>query len=365
MAVGVHKMQHFLDAVGADVNDVVVVFGPDGTITKNRERFRGGTGYGCAVSTKDYMFPNLLRPNSCGFGFFKLYNFNSREFLEAHKELKRNGVKINKETEVIDTYKSNHFIDLLRLEETYIDDYCLEPGLYVLIHSSPQKLKGDLYNWNSEDMITIDTSLGEVDGLSSSGAEEYLKLFKKVEDVSKKKRVTIADELFGEGNVELVCNPTHQGYFKEDGRYVMRLGIHNSTDASTCGKPIFPIGLNAYSPIFLYEGLENIKKKFWTVGQLERAEEQNHTKIIENINILPHGGGYSLNLPYTDVNYEIEGDEILYVLSDPMIRGSLTFFEPGYIEYKYRSPNEILPQIRRFELGEKIAMFSPLKIFKI
>jgi hypothetical protein len=272
MGVGIYKIQWFLDKVGSDKEDIVAVFGPDGTITMNTGRFESGVGYGCVVSTRSYMFPTLLKPNACGFGLFKINDFDYEQVLKNHQELKRNGVQVDDKTEVMDTSKSNHFISILNLEEVYKERYGLDQGFYVIIHSSPQSFKEKLYNWDSGDLIKERTPLGEVEGLSGGGAKDYLSFFKKAEEVSKMKRIAIAEKLFGSGNVETICNPTHQGYFEEGGRYTMRLGIHNSLDLSSEGKRLFPIGFNSYSPIFLYTGKKNINKKFWTVHQLERAD---------------------------------------------------------------------------------------------
>ncbi|MFW6117785.1 MAG: hypothetical protein ACOC6G_04285, partial [Thermoproteota archaeon] len=326
MALGVAKIQCFLDEVEGNPEDVVVVFGPDGCFTRNYERFRNGVGYGCAVSTEKYMFPKLLRPNACGFLLIHLTEEVAlREILKAHKKLKTEGVMVNGKRDKWDIYKSNHFVDLIRLETVehpYTEEFeWLKPGeKFVLLHSSPQGYKEDLYNFRSEEMIKVETSLGPVEALSGKGASEYIELFKEAEKISKDKRVVIAESLFGEENIETVCNPTHQGYFKEDSRFVMRLGTHNSQDTSSpTGKPIFPIAFNAYSKFFLYEGRPNIKYDFWTEKQRERAEELGHKKIIENINILPHGGGYALNLPYSDVDYTILNGEIYYKLFNPLM----------------------------------------------
>ena len=70
MSIGLAKIISFYRASGSDPNDVLVIFGPDGGITRNKSRFDSGVGYGCAVITKDYLFPSLLHPNGCGFGFF-------------------------------------------------------------------------------------------------------------------------------------------------------------------------------------------------------------------------------------------------------------------------------------------------------
>jgi hypothetical protein len=146
----------------------------------------------------------------------------------------------------------------------------------------------------------------------------------------------------------------------------MRLGTHNSKDTSSpTGKPIFPVAFNAYSKFFLYEGRPNIKYDFWTEKQRERAEELGHKKIIENINILPHGGGYALNLPYTDVDYTILNGEIYYKLFNPLMEGSFRTNSARYLEYEYRNPDYVLPMVDRFELGEKMATFVPEEILKL
>ena len=319
MCIGLVKMICFYKEFGEDPNNVLVVFGPDGSVTRNKIRFNSGVGYGCVVVSKKNIFPSLLHPNGCGFGLYQIDKIPSQsELIKRLAKMKENGVQIGEKKGIWDVWKSNHFIDILRLDSqinTYKDH--LPEGNYVLIHSSQQTEKRTLSYWKSEDFITIESPLGKVEALGGQSCKEYLTFFNQVEQYSKDKRTAIAHELFGEENVTFISNPTHQGYFKEDNYYSMRLGLYNTLDKSGIGKkPLFPIGFNAYSFIYLYEGSPNVNPMFWTGEQFDRAKEKNHTSILSNINLLPHGGGYELNLPYSTVKTVNRNNKFYFNLQD-------------------------------------------------
>ncbi|MHA2408477.1 MAG: hypothetical protein ACXACA_08935 [Candidatus Ranarchaeia archaeon] len=76
MSIGLAKIKLFYQELGLDPS-VIIVFGPDGSVTRNKARFNEGVGYGCVVATREYIFPSLLQPNGCGFGLFHIANMPS------------------------------------------------------------------------------------------------------------------------------------------------------------------------------------------------------------------------------------------------------------------------------------------------
>ncbi|MFX1518209.1 MAG: hypothetical protein ACFFC6_18075 [Promethearchaeota archaeon] len=369
MSIGLAKIKLFFKELGLD-SSAIVVFGPDGSVTRNKARFNEGVGYGCVVATKNYIFPSLLHPNGCGFGLYQIDNMPSLpELLRKLNKLKKEGVPIGNQQGKWDVWKSNHFIDILRLDGVSPNysqyDEWLSQGNYVLIHSSQQVQTERLRCWNKGEFTTVDTPLGIIEGLTDESLKEYLRFFQSVESYSKKKRASIATELFGENNVSCISNPTHQGYYQENDYYVMRLGLYNSLDRTgEKNIPIFPLAFNGYSFIYLYEGLPNINEQHWTNKQYQQAKNMRQVDFLKQVNLLPHGGGYSLNYPFSIVRSVVFDGIIYFELFDAPMESKLLVQNIEALEYGYRGPTEILPLVDRFELGKRVARFVPTQVIK-
>ena len=370
MSIGLAKIKSFLQAVESDSKEVLVVFGPDGSITRNKKRFNEGVGYGCAVVTKEYIFPSLLHPNGCGFGLYHIEELPTlSHIMDRLSILKRDGVPIGDKKGKWDVWKSNHFIDILSLDssnESYSHYSKLLPeGDYVLIHSSQQTEKQMLSHWKENDFRKVDTPFGMVEGLIDQPRDDYLEYFKEVEQYSKQKRTSIAERLFGENNVTCISNPTHQGYFKENDFFTMRLGLYNTLDQTGDNpSPLFSIGFNAYSFIHLYEGFPNVKRKYWTEIQAQRAKNNNHEHFLDNINLLPHGGGYKLIYPFKTARTILHREEYYYELSQASVESRMLIQDIDALEYGYRNQSEVLPIVNRLELGKLAARFVPTRVIK-
>jgi hypothetical protein len=370
MSIGLAKIKLFNQEIGIDPNDVVVVFGPDGSVTRNKTRFMEGVGYGCAVATKDYIFPSLLHPNACGYGLYRINDKPSiKEVIKNLKVLKKEGIPIGDQKGKWDVWKSNHFIDILKLDHRYVEfsdfESWLFQGYYVLIHSSQQIEKKKLSYWNEEEFTKIETPFGMIEGLTDDSRQKYLEFFSKMEKYSQLKRTSIAQELFGEENVTCLSNPCHQGYFQEKDYFVMRLGLYNSRNKSgEKNLPLFPIGFNGYSFIYLYEGCSNIKEKFWTQNQSQRAKDKGHVNFIRSAQLLPHGGGYKLILPFSAVKSLIFGGNSYFDLYDAPMESRMLIQDVEALEFGYRGPQEVLPLVDRLELGKRVARFIPIQVIK-
>ncbi|UCG90155.1 MAG: hypothetical protein JSU57_00070 [Candidatus Heimdallarchaeota archaeon] len=369
MSIGLAKMKLFYQELGLDPY-VIVIFGPDGSITRNKARFNEGVGYGCTVTTKDYIFPSLLHPNGCGFGLYQIEDMPSLpELLRRLNKLKKEGVPIGSQQGKWDVWKSNHFIDILRLDGispkySQYEEW-LSQGNYVLIHSSQQVQTERLRQWNKDEFTRVETPFGAIEGLIDESLKEYLRFFRKVEDYSKKKRTSIATELFGEHNINCIANPTHQGYYQENNYYVMRLGLYNSVDQTgEKNIPIFPLAFNGYSFIYLYEGQPNINIRHWTNNQYKRAMDMGHDDFLKQANLLPHGGGYSLMYPFSTVRSVMLDGVIYFELLDAPMESQMLIQNIEALEYGYRDPTEILPLVDRLELGKRVARFVPTQVIK-
>ncbi|UCG03097.1 MAG: hypothetical protein JSW11_03725 [Candidatus Heimdallarchaeota archaeon] len=369
MSIGLAKIKLFYQELGLDPR-VIIVFGPDGSVTRNKARFNEGVGYGCVVATKDYIFPSLLHPNGCGFGLFQITDMPSlHELMKRLNNLKKDGVPIGEQRGKWDVWKSNHFIDILRLDkisQNYFQyEEWLSHGSYVLIHSSQQIETNRLSHWDSEKFTTVDTPFGTIEGLCDEALIEYLSFFQKVEEYSKRKRIAIANELFGEDNVRCITNPTHQGYYKENKYNVMRLGLYNSLNKTgERNVPLFPLAFNGYSFIYLYEGQPNLKKKYWTNNQHQRAKNMAHDDFLKQANILPHGGGYKLMYPFSRVRPVVFDKNNYFELLDAPMESRMIIQNIEALEYGYRGPTEILPLVDRLELGKRVARFVPVQVIK-
>ncbi|MCK4847719.1 MAG: hypothetical protein KAT16_01700 [Candidatus Heimdallarchaeota archaeon] len=370
MSIGLAKIKSFLQAVESDPNEVLVVFGPDGSITRNKSRFSAGVGYGCAVVTKEYIFPSLLHPNGCGFGLYYVEDMPAlTHIMDRLVSLKRDGVPVGDKKGKWDVWKSNHFIDILRLDSLAINksrySKFIPEGDYVLIHSSQQTEKQMLSYWKDDEFVKVNTPFGMVGGLVDQSREDYLKYFQRVEEYSKQKRTSIAEKLFGEKNITCISNPTHQGYYKENDFFTMRLGLYNTLDSTGENTvPLFPIGFNAYSFIYLYEGFPNVKRKHWTNHQLKQAQDSNHAAILDKINILPHGGGYKLIYPFSKAKTISHKDDYYYELSQAPMESRMLIQDVNALEYGYRTPSEVLPLVERLDLGKLVARFVPTQVIK-
>ncbi|MHA1205997.1 MAG: hypothetical protein ACTSSO_00335 [Candidatus Hodarchaeales archaeon] len=370
MSIGLAKIKSFLQVVESDPNDVLVVFGPDGSITRNKSRFSAGVGYGCAVVTKEYVFPSLLHPNGCGFGLYYVEDMPDLTLImDRLMNLKREGVPVGDKKGKWDIWKSNHFIDILRLDSLVVSQSryskFIPEGNYVLIHSSQQTEKQMLSYWKEDEFVKANTPFGTVEGLIDQSREDYLKFFLQVEEYSKQKRTSIAEKLFGENNITCISNPTHQGYYKENDFFTMRLGLYNTLNSTGDNSiPLFPVGFNAYSFIYLYEGSPNVKRKHWTGSQLQQAQDSNHVHILDKINILPHGGGYKLMYPFNKAKTVLYKGEYYYELSQAPMESSMLIQNVDSLEYGYRTPTEVLPLVERLDLGKLAARFVPTQVIK-
>ncbi|MFX0183223.1 MAG: hypothetical protein ACFE95_09115 [Candidatus Hodarchaeota archaeon] len=371
MSIGLAKLKLFYQEVGLDPdNHIIIIFGPDGSVTRNKTRFKEGVGYGCIVATKEYIFPSLLHPNGCGYGLYRIEEKPPlKDLISRLKTLKKEGVPIGEYRGKWDVWKSNHFIDIIRLEEVLPsfskNETWLSPGYYVLIHSSQQIEKQKLSYWNAEEFTKVETTFGSIEGLTDESRQNYLDFFAKIERYSQEKRSSIARELFGEDNVTCIANPTHQGYFQENKFNVMRLGLYNTqTMTGEKNLPLFPMGFTGYTFIYLYEGQSNIKERYWTNNQLQRAKEKDHIDFIKHANILPHGGGYRLLYPFSAVESIIFDNVTYFKLHDAPVESQMLIQNIEELEYGYRGPGEILPLVDHLKLGERVARFTPIQVIK-
>ncbi|HDH41390.1 MAG TPA: hypothetical protein ENG12_03175 [Candidatus Altiarchaeales archaeon] len=376
MRYGLGKMIYALDS-----GDVYCVFGPDATITRNIGRWMSGFGYGAVIKWPDngIYFPEI-RPNGCGMIIARMDEMPpKREIIERvseveNSELYLDGVKIEP-----DFGKGNHFFEFYKplgispdIEEIMPSD-----SSYAIIHGSGPEKKGEVYGAIDRGEW-IKTPLGKISVLDGKDGKEYYKMYKELDKFSKKRREILAKEVLGD--CKIISNLTHQGMFA---RNEIRLGCHDSMDRSyPRGKALFPVALRWDHPVYIFRGKENLSAD--VMGRLgfdKRAEDLGLKDELSKINILPHGGGYKIDLQYSNIevirtdignHFILSGAKPISKveeISETAKRGVSSFGEmiimnPHELPFDYRGTS-IIEKIMEYDLGLPVAKLQPLMTLKV
>lgn len=363
---GLGKIIYALGRRGVPADSVYCVFGPDAGITRNAKRWASGFGYGCLIRWAgaeelgdDILFPEV-RPNACGMLVAAVPNVPiPHELLERIQRVKEKRPEINGVPLHWNVGESNHFIEVRRVEDSHWEG--VHDGDHiVLIHTSPNEFKRELYDfdaWQQRGGGWEETPLGKIFVLEGPLAREYFASYKQMDKWGQAKRELIARELFGE--IRVISNTTHQGLSTIN---VMRLGLYDSTDASTSpsGEPIFPIALRWDLPAYLVRGKPNL-----TRDQIKRKRKglvkKGFVPFLEQINILPHGGGYALPKYMEDCEViRREGARLFrFVKGD----GLYLMSDPSAMPYKYRGL-KVYQRTIDLELCEPVATLQLIYTLK-
>lgn len=341
---------------------------PDETVTRNTARWKAGFGYGGKLtwgSGKDKFIILDSKPNACGMLVGALEQLpEPSDLIEAihgvKKDLYIDNFKID-----WDMYKGNHFIDLFKVVKRSLDIDL--PEYAFIMHGSVSELRDEtekgigLYYDKSEALRErakiVKTIFGKLHVLIDSDAEEYYNFYKYAEWFAKEKRKLAAEAIFGK--YEIINNITHQGLLNYN---ELILGAHDISDESASP---FPIALRADLPAFLMTGKPNLDDEIIELlGFEKRAEKLGVLNRLKNVNIAPHGGGYS----FSDVVSVIEVIEIkgerYFILDMANDVGSKICSEVREMEFDYRGKGVVLKTI---ELGmaEVLARLIPQYVLKI
>jgi len=375
MRYGLSKIIYALDSL-----NVHCVFGPDSTITRNIGRWMSGFGYGAMIRWPDngMIFPEI-RPNACGMLVVKLDEIPSEKDLITKVseveglELILDGIQLKP-----DFGKGNHFFEFYKVVGVSpdVEGTLPEDAGYAILHSSAPERKNDMYGAiNGADMV--DTPYGPFAVLDGNSAREYYKLWQDFEEFSKKRREFLAKKVLGD--CEIVSNITHQGMFAMN---EVRLGCYDTMDRSYLkDKALFPVALRWDLPVYIFRGKENLSDD--VMGRLgfgERARNLGLYEELKKTNILPHGGGYNVLLPYTRVkvvNTNI-GNNFILMGAKPVSRvdelsasgehltkfGRMIVTNPKELPYNYRGMR-VIEKIMEYNLGDPVAKLQPLMTLKI
>ncbi len=370
MRYGLGKIMYALDDYG-----VSCVFGPDATITRNVERWESGFGYGAVIKWpgKGVFFPEI-KPNACGMLLAKIDELPPREDMIRRmsevmdSELFLDGVRVRP-----DFGHGNHFFEFYSVLESSpdVEEDIPKDGFYVLLHGSAPEKKDAFYG-AVESVERVLTPMGEIAVLEGASGREYYRSWVGLEDFSRRRREFILKEVLG--NYKVVSNTTHQGLSSEN---EIRLGCYNSVE-----KALFPVAMRWDIPVYVFRGKPNLSEEVISrVGFHERAEETGLLDRLEGTNILPHGGGYKVDLEYTKISvvnggrcnhFVLSGAKPASSVSEMMGNskrgvssfGEMVIMNPRELPYDYRGLS-VIEKTMEYELGTPVAKLQPLMTLKV
>jgi len=370
MRYGLGKMISVLEG------DAYCVFGPDATVTRNKGRWVSGFGYGGVIRWGDesIAFPEI-RPNACGMLLMRLDNFQSiddiisRASSVEEADIALDGIEITS-----DFGKGNHFFEFYELLEVSkeVSDLFPKDSYYAILHGSAPELKDEIYSWieRGED---VETPLGNVKVLYDGEAEDYFEDWEYLESFSKRRRELLAEEVVG--SHESISNLTHQGLFA---RNEARLGCYDTMGNES--DTLFPVTLRWDCPTYVMEGNQNLSNDVLRrLDFYERARRMDLLEELQNINILPHGGGYEIDLPYGEIETISTNFGNVFALSgmEPasgvreMSRGrgvskfgEMVFSDPKSLPYNYRG-KKVIGKTNELKLGDIKAKLRPIFTLKV
>ncbi len=282
--VGIGKIIHALEYLGirGDVNFVASL---DFTITRHAGRWGSGFSYGGALEvTTDgnaIAFPEI-RPNTCGTILGVMNTIISTTELISRVCDARNA-----RTGSFDYSRKNHFINVYRSTTT-------DKRVFI-IHGCPGNVRLDtvdgpgLYletsNYWRARALSIDTPLGPLQPLVGEHAVAYWENYQRCEANSKADRLAIAKVIFDD--FEVMANHTHEGMLAPQ---VYLHGCHAAATADL----VFPVMSSMGEPAFLV------------------SRDVESPVIWNNVAVLPHGTGYSIQVPARnfEMRYISERDRI-------------------------------------------------------
>lgn len=359
MAWGLGKMLHVLE------EEAFCIFTPDCTITRNTGRWQSGFGYGCLIRWRDDLIFPEMRPNGCGMVLARLDEMpDEKGLFERVSALSSSELVIDGTPIRPDFGKGNHFFEFYTSTEVSpeVEGRMPQDGVYAILHCSAPERKHLIYD-AFPDEGWVKTPLGMVHVLEGGSAREYLRLWRDFEGFCKKRRELLMREV-ADGRCAILSNETHQGLF---GAKEMRLGCYRASGGS-----LLPVALRWDLPVYVMRGRENLSPEILEkLGFQRRAEKLGLAEELEHINILPHGGGYRLPIPYTQLKVHGSDGMRYFSLQEPgdgeggiSRYGRIIFTSARELPYDYRGKKVIRKTIE-YKLGEPAAKLQPRITLKV
>ncbi|NIM46245.1 MAG: hypothetical protein GTO54_11600 [Nitrososphaeria archaeon] len=366
MKFGLAKIHYAQHKLGMKPN-ATFTSAPDETVTRNRIRWESGIGYGGKAVWGDgedkAIFLEFM-PNTCGMLVGGLKEQPKPD------ELIKNIYELGKREDFVDDVKiawdfhtGNHFIDIFRVVKDIEIDL---PDHVFVIHSAAPELRGDnakgpgLYHGRSstlrEMMKEVETPLGKCKVVLDGEAERYLNLYRYAENFAKERRRLAAKEIFGD--FREIINETHQGLLNYN---EITLGCHHIDRRDK----IFPITLRADLPAYLVRGKPNLlDETIEALGFYRRAERIGVLERLRNLNILPHGGGYTFP-DMLEVSGEMEMGSKRYFKTEMKSGiGQKIISNTDGIQFMYRG-REVVVRALELRMCDIVARLIPSYILKI
>ena len=358
--IGLAKIQFVQEQLGYPA-DATFISAPDLCISKNIQGWEAGFGYGGTLiwggGNRELIVLDP-HPNGCGILVGGIENPpKPRELLEKAEEImgeekpELDGIEIE-----WDLGRRNHFIRVDKVENL-TNDWPFPPYSFI-VHCSARELKKDtvlghgLYHDQSEilqeRLERFDTPFGPLHVLTGKYAREFTKQHAVAKAFGEKRRRLLAELLFGE-YTEIV-NRMHQGLVDMN-----RMVLGAQTIVPGTSNDLYPIMFRGDLPIsFLKVKNCLTKDQIEKLGFGERARKLGIEQYMENVSIMPHGGGYR----FTDIKrfveiIEIEGGERYFCLE---YEGGNQIIIPNlkWVAFGYRG-EEVLEKLEKIGGVERTA----------
>ena len=298
MPYGIAKIQHVQAELGLP-QDASFVGAPDATVTRNRNRWNQGFGYGGRVQWSGDFAVLDIKSNHCGMIAVAVHEPPPVEEIEARSKALMETPMVLEGVEIdFDLGEGNHFLDLCAVRSR---DPSVDVGSETLsiIHSSGHEFretspKGPGIYWDQSErlqamMETRETPWGPLHILRGDAAKEWFEAYRWCQDFSLKRREALARALLGP--LTVICNRTHQGLSVMNDAI---LGCYCFDDDDLRSGQLFPLTLGPELPAYLVKPTPSMSEAILeATGFGERAQRLGLLDRLRRINLLPHGGGYS------------------------------------------------------------------------
>ena len=360
---GLAKIHHVQEQLGLPP-DATFVASPDATITRNKNRWKQGFGYGGVYHWTGDFHVLDIKANACGMMVGSLPTFPELEDVRARLHaFERDGSTMDGVAIDNDLTEPNHFVDVFEVAA----DKSLEtpPGdapYYFIMHSSGHEHRDKtergvgLYWDLSADLNAMaqeaTTPWGTLRVLHGDRATEWFEFYKMVQAFNHRRREALAGLLFGE--FDTVINATHQGLVRGFNR--ANVGCYTFADDASPTDRLFPLTLSADHPAFLVRGQRNFSEQTLDrLGWSERIERHGLADRLAGTNLLPHGGGYTypqLKGVARVMDSEPDNRRFELVPADPSAPSEI-IETPRELPYAYRGL-EVKRRMHELELGTAV-----------
>jgi len=347
--------------------DATFVGAPDATITRNKNRWDQGFGYGGAYQWTGEFTVLDVKANACGMLAGALPSFPALEQTRARLHaIARDGLTLDGVALDNDLTESNHFVDVFEVAEASSREPAPRGARWFFImHSSGHEHRGasargpGLYYDESAELLAmarvVNTPWGSLRILEGGAAERYQEFYLRVQDFNHRRREAFARALFGD--FEVVVNATHQGLTR--GYNHANIGCYTYDDPDGDGdEPLFPLTLSPVLPAFLVRGARNVgERAIDALGWRARLERHGLGARIRSSNLLPHGGGYTYP-QVGDVRVIEDGpDRRRFEIAPAGGGGAPVIAEPRELPYGYRGM-EVKARMEQLGLGRAVVQLD-------